>query len=250
MDPIFVDCHSHVCPSGDDGAPTVVEGAVLCRSAASHGTRILFATPHVWPHMTLTPGRERRVRQAFAELQPQAGLELRLGFELTPDRPLLDEDPRRYELDSTGCVLMEVPFAGDTVVLRLLAEHAEAHGLTPVIGHPERTEAILADYEEAVDLARRGWLLQVNATSLAGRHGPEIEQVAWRLVEEGHASLVASDGHRKLRPAHLDEAWELVRARVGEEAIRLFDGSALGLGPAGGPTTPRRPASRAGSPDA
>lgn len=251
MDPIFVDCHSHVCPSGDDGAPTVAEGAVLCRSAAAHGTRILFATPHVWPHMPLTAGREERVRAAFAELRPRAGLELRLGFELTPDRPLLDEDPRRYRLGGTDFVLMEVPFAGDTAVLRLLAEHAEAHGLTPVIAHPERTEPILDDYEEAVDLAGRGWLLQVNATSLTGRHGPAIERVAWRLVEEGHASLVASDGHRQARPAHLDEAWALVRERVGREAVRLFDGSALGLAASTGPaTTPRRPASRAESPDA
>jgi protein-tyrosine phosphatase len=246
MDPLFVDCHSHVCPSGDDGAPSVAEGAELCREAARRGTRILFATPHVWPHLPLTEARERQVREAFAELEPRAGLELRLGFELTPDRPLLDEDPRRYELSGTGCVLMEVPFAGDTAVLRLLAEHVQAHGLVPVIAHPERTESVLDDYDEAVDMAERGWRLQVNASSLLGRHGPASEAVAWRLVEEGHASLVASDGHRRARPPHLDAAWALVQERVGEESVRLFDGTALGLGP----TTPRRPASRAGSPDA
>lgn len=229
MEQIFVDCHSHVCPSGDDGAPTVAEGEFLCRSAAQHGTRILFATPHVWPHLTLPPEREGRVRRVFGELKHRAGLELRLGWELTPDEPLLDEDPHRYELEGTGCVLMEVPFAGDTVVLRLLAEHTVAHGLTPVIAHPERTDAILADYEEAVDMARRGWLLQVNATSVTGRHGPTVEAIAWRLIEEGHASLVASDGHRQARPPHLDEAWARVRERVGEDGVRLFDGSALGL---------------------
>jgi protein-tyrosine phosphatase len=245
MEPGFVDCHSHVVPSGDDGAPTVAEGAFLCHGAATHGTRVLFATPHVWPHLTLTPEREARIREAFAELRPRAGLELRLGFELTPDWPLLEEDPRRYELEGTGCVLMEVPFAGDTVILHLLAEHAEAHGLQPVIAHPERTDAVLADVEEAILLARRGWLLQVNATSLTGRHGPTVERVAWQLLEEGHASMVGSDGHRQARPPHLDEAWALVRERMGEEAIRLFDGSALGLA-----TTPRRPASRAASPDA
>ncbi len=245
VEPVFVDCHSHVCPSGDDGAPTVAEGVVLCRAAALHGTGILFATPHVWPHLPLTPERERRVREAYAEMRPQAGLELRLGFELTPDRPLLGEDPRRYELEGTGCVLMEVPFAGATDILHLLGEHVEAHGLTPVIAHPERTDPVLADYGEAVDLAARGWPLQVNASSLTGRHGPRIERLAWQLLDDGHVSLVASDGHRQARPPRVDEAFELVRARVGEEALRLFDGSALGLA-----TRPRRPASRAGSPDA
>jgi len=97
--PVFVDCHSHVCPSGDDGVATVAEGAVLCREAAKRGTGILYATPHVWPHLPLTPAREEQVRRDFAELVPQAGLDGRLGLELTPTRPLLDDERRGYALD-------------------------------------------------------------------------------------------------------------------------------------------------------
>src|SRR5204863_1070850 len=78
----FVDCHSHVVPSGDDGAATIEDGAALCRSAAEHGTALLFATPHVWPYFELTPQREQEIREAFDRLRPRAGLELRLGFEL------------------------------------------------------------------------------------------------------------------------------------------------------------------------
>ena len=55
--PVFVDCHSHVCPAGDDGASTVAEGAFLTREAARRGTAVLFATPHVWPQLTLTVPR-------------------------------------------------------------------------------------------------------------------------------------------------------------------------------------------------
>jgi protein-tyrosine phosphatase len=226
----FVDCHSHVCPSGDDGAPNVVTGAWLCREAAKRGTTLLFATPHVWPELPLDEARERKVRAAFAELRPQAGLELRLGFELTPHRRLLDEDPRRYELGGTGRVLMEVPFAGGHDVLYALAEHVESAGLAPVIAHPERTEAVMEERRLAYALAERGWALQVNASSLLGRHGPLSEEIGWELLDEGAAVLVASDGHRPARPPYLDEAWELVRARLGEERARgLFDGSALGL---------------------
>ena len=230
--PFFVDCHSHVCPSGDDGAQNVGEGAVLCREASRRGTRILFATPHVWPELHLSGSRERQVRRHFAELAPQAGLELRLGFELTPDEHLLDEDPRRYELDGTGCVLMEVPFAGDVDLVWLLGEHIAENGLTPVIAHPERAEAVLADPRIAFALAARGWPLQINGSSLTGRHGPSIATLGWRLVEEGAASLVGSDGHRLARPPYLDDAYEVAVARLGTEAARpLFDGSALGLAP-------------------
>jgi protein-tyrosine phosphatase len=245
MEAGFVDCHSHVVPSGDDGAATVAEGLALCDEAARHGTRVLFATPHVWPDLTLTPAREEQVRRDFAEIAKWAGLELRLGYELTPTRALLEEDPRRYELGGTGCVLMEVPFTGRIDPLHALAEHAEAAGLTPVIAHPERSECVRAEPRLAFELAERGWLLQVNATSILGRHGPSAETIGWRLLELPNA-LVGSDGHRTTRPPHLDEAYRAARARLGGDHVRrLFDGSALGLAEAATERAPSRVATQA-----
>ena len=225
----FVDCHSHVVPSGDDGAATVDEGLELCDLAAEAGTAILFATPHVWPHLPLTEPRERSVRRAFERLRVRARLDLRLGYELTPAQPLLREDPGRYALEGTRHVLVEVPFSGPEHELLALAEHIEASGFVPLVAHPERTEAVRARPELAHELAER-WPLQVNATSIVGRHGAEAEELAWRLVEAGDVAVVASDGHRLTRPARIDDAYELVKARVGEEAaLELFDGTALGL---------------------
>ena len=238
MEPRFVDCHSHVVPSGDDGAKTLADGLELSDLATASGTAILFATPHVWPHLPLTEAREREVRRAYELLKAKARLELRLGFELTPAPPLLREDPARYLLEGTDVVLVEMPFPGPASALVELAEHVERAGLRPLVAHPERTEPIRQRPELAHELAQR-WPLQVNATSLLGRHGEEIEELGWRLVEAGDAAVVASDGHRLTRPARLDEAYELVRARVGEDrALPLFDGSALGL--SFGRSTPSR----------
>jgi len=229
VEPLFVDCHSHVVPSGDDGAKTPADGLALCELAAESGTAILFATPHVWPHLTLTEEREAQIRHAYERLKTRARLELRLGYELTPAPPLLREDPARYVLEGTEVVLVEVPFPGPASDLVELAEHIERSGLTPLVAHPERTEPVLERPELAQELAQR-WPLQVNASSLLGRHGAEIEALAWRLVEAGDAAVVASDGHRLSRPARLDEAYELVTSRVGEDrALPLFDGSALGV---------------------
>jgi protein-tyrosine phosphatase len=226
---VFVDCHSHVVPSGDDGAATVEDGLALCHTAAQRGTAVLFGTPHIWPHFTLTAEREQEVRKAFEQMRRHADVDLRLGFELTPSRALLTEDPERYLLEGTDRVLMEVPFTGPADTVFRLAAHVESAGLRPVIAHPERTEAVLDDPAVAEELAARGWTVQVNATSLTGRHGPEIEELGWRFVENGVATVVASDGHRTTRPAHLDEAYRLARSRIGERALSLFDGSALGV---------------------
>jgi protein-tyrosine phosphatase len=226
----FVDVHSHVVPSGDDGVQSVGEGRTLAAQAAAHGTSILFATPHVWPHLTLTEEREREVREAYAAVAKGAGLELRLGWELTPAPPLLEQDLTRYELPGTGAVLIEIPFTGGAELFFAVADRATAQGLRVVVGHPERTEAVLEDPSIAERALERDWLLQVNATSLLGRHGSEIEALAWRFVDGSLVSLIASDGHRLLRPPFLDEAYAQVAIRVGETRARsLFDGSALGL---------------------
>jgi protein-tyrosine phosphatase len=230
--PGFVDCHSHVVPSGDDGARSIADGIELCYLAAAGGTEILYATPHIWPHLTLVPEREERIVEAYETIRERTPLELRLGYELTPAAALLDEDPRRYALGGTDVVLMEVPFTGPARPLIALAEHVEAAGLVPLIAHPERTEVVHEHPELPRELAERGWRIQVNASSLLGRHGEETERLAWEIVEGGYVDAVASDGHRVTRPARVDEAHELLRTRVGEEAAwRLVDGSALSARP-------------------
>jgi protein-tyrosine phosphatase len=227
---VFVDVHSHVVPSGDDGARSIEEGLDLCRGAVAAGTSVLFATPHVWPMLPLPLEREEAVRAAYAEMASAAarfGLDLQLGFELTPTAALLDEDPRRYQLGDVPAVLMEVPFHGSLSLAERLGEHVQGSGLVPVIAHPERSEAVGEDPGLAVGLHERGWLLQMNATSLLGYHGPQVEATAWALLDDGIIDLVASDGHRTARPPRLDEAFRMAQARLGEGARALFDGRAL-----------------------
>src|SRR5262245_62696364 len=116
---------------------------------------------------------------------------------------------------------MELPFHGTLGLAEALAERIEGSGLAPVIAHPERSQACVADPGSAVGLRARGWLLQMNATSVLGHHGPAIELTAWRLLGAGLVDLFGSDGHRASRPATLDDAYRLVEERVGEEARGL-----------------------------
>lgn len=231
----FIDCHSHVVPSGDDGARTVAEGVQLCRAAAETGTAVIYATPHVWSDLPLHEARERRLREAAVAMQRQLGdsLELRIGFELTPDRLLLEQDPRRYALEGTSLCLVETPFASGLSVFWALAEHVEAAGLTPLIAHPERSSSFTGGAGRVEELLERGWPIQVTAASLDGRGSVESERLAWRLLEASEEVVVASDGHRAHRPALLDDAWRAVVRRLGEAvAARAFGGAGIGLAPA------------------
>jgi protein-tyrosine phosphatase len=234
----FVDVHSHVVPSGDDGAASLGEGLELCRVAFESGTRTLFATPHAHaPTDTYprTPARERVFREAYPVLRDEVaawGLDLQAGWEVFPTE-LGDADPAEYRLGDRDAVLVEFPgwwldFAAPLDAVAAAGESIEAAGMVPVLAHPERCPAVTAQPEAAHELAARGWLLCLNAPSLTGGHGGTAEATAWRLLDDGVVALVASDGHTLRRPPRLDEAYAAVRARYGDAAAApLFDGSAL-----------------------
>src|ERR1044072_479266 len=105
----FVDVHSHVVPAVEDGVGSIEEGLDLCRGAVARGTTLLVATPHAGPMYPMTREREERGREAHAVMRPRAaelGLDLRLGFELTPEPEFLTEDLSHYAIDGFGAVLM------------------------------------------------------------------------------------------------------------------------------------------------
>src|SRR5690349_14848817 len=110
----FVDVHSHVVPSGDDGAGTIEEGLELCRLAYEAGTEILFATPHArapggqYPR---TDARDRLYSESRAEMRSEVaawGLDLRRGWEVYPSE-IEGNDPAALVLDGTRSVLIEFP---------------------------------------------------------------------------------------------------------------------------------------------
>jgi protein-tyrosine phosphatase len=220
-------------PSGDDGVATVEDGFELCKQAASRGTSLLYGTPHVNDDLPLTSERERVVRASaklLGELLRGVGLELRVGFELHPTVTLRDADLRRYRLERFDAVLLECPLERGTDygvdMILAAAERIESAGLLPVLAHPERSPAFLSEPSAAADASRRGWLLQVTAASLLGRYGDAVARLAWSLIEENDAQLVASDAHRPDRPPFLDEALELLSQRLGRRrATQLLDGS-------------------------
>lgn len=236
--PWIVDVHSHVVPTGDDGARTIADGLALCRRAAAAGTRVLYATPHIharWDSYPLTGERHEAFERNFPVLQRLArgiGLELRRGFEVYPGALPDGADLRRFALDGGG-YLIEFPGSWTderhpVAAVYTEAERAEQAGLTPVLAHPERCAEIVARPQLVSRFVERGWLIAPNAQSLDGRHGRDAYKTVWRLLDDGFGDLVASDAHSLQRPPELEWAYELLADRLGEARARsLLDGSAL-----------------------
>jgi protein-tyrosine phosphatase len=234
----FVDVHSHLVPSGDDGVRDVAEGLELCRQAAEQGTRLLFGTPHAHIRSSpypLTAERIDRARASYEEMKDECsayGLELRLGWELAPGGIVVGEI-EDYVLEGTGAVLVEFPgpwfeYTDPVEAVRTQVEQIQAAGLGVVLAHPERSIEVQRQPELVLPFVEDGTLICFNADSFLGWHGSAPERCAWRLLELGVGDLIASDAHGPGRPSKLHEALDVVAIHIGyDRALALVDGSAL-----------------------
>jgi protein-tyrosine phosphatase len=234
----YVDLHTHVVPSGDDGAASIEEGLALCRQMAAEGTAVVYATPHAHPPdawFPITPERVELVRASYEEMKPacaEFGLDLRLGWELSATGVLVGE-LEDYVLEGTRAILLEIPgpwfsFEDEIEVTRVEAAKVRAAGFRVVFAHPERSVGIQRRPELLAELVQEEALVCFNADSFVGRHGEGCERCGWRLLELGIGDFVASDAHRPGRPSRLGEAVEAITARYGRaRALALAEGAAL-----------------------
>lgn len=232
----WVDCHSHLLPGVDDGPRTTEQAAAMLADAARGGTRLLFVTPHLDHRFPLSPARMDLLEESFSRLVGLAETipgapELRLGYEVAPrpDSPESTADPGRFALPGTDVVLVDGP---DDDLLPHEAGIADyvarvhAHGLQPVLAHPERHAVRHPDdHAFALRMKDAGALLQVDSGAFFGVDGQAAQTEAHRLLAEGLIDIIASDAH-EAGEADLNPVHALIRQRLGLPGDHLLDGTA------------------------
>jgi protein-tyrosine phosphatase len=192
----LIDLHSHVLPGLDDGARDMDEAVEICRSAAADGIEVLAATPHVRRDYPTTP---EQMESALARVREAAGGVVRLvaGGELAFDElDRVPEELHRFGLaGNPRYLLVETPYYGWPLDAGERLFRLRAAGITPVLAHPERNAEIQARPELLEGPVTAGTLVQLTAASVDGRLGRASRVAAERLLELGHAHLIASDAH-------------------------------------------------------
>jgi protein-tyrosine phosphatase len=198
-----VDLHLHLLPAVDDGPADEAASLQHASRMAESGVHEATVTPHVghpWFDYGVfsIPARVRELQAALDD----AGIDLLLhpGGEIYPPAATrltaAELDVIAHGPPGARWVLLEVPFAGiDEAYLEGCAS-IRSQGFQLLIGHPERAHGFLTGgFALLREELEAGALLQVNVCSLLGRQGPEAHAGATRLVREGLASVLASDGH-------------------------------------------------------
>ena len=223
------DLHCHFLPGIDDGPDTLDEALDLARAAVADGITHSVLTSHVDPERY--DNQRSNLQTAHSEFSQQlltAGIALnvRLGGEARLCPELIDliaenQIPFLGEADGWRILLLEfphqmIPVGSGRFIYSLLKLK-----IRPLIAHPERNKAVMAQPERIQEFTEAGCWLQLTAGSLAGRFGPVAQNVAFRLVEEGWHCIAATDAHNLTsRPPLLSEGRDILRNRYGE-AIAL-----------------------------
>jgi len=247
----MIDLHSHILHGMDDGAETIEGSLQMCRASQRDGIKTIVATPHILPGIydnnrstILAKVQELRAaikkfgvqssefrvknldrmtqlpNDSIAELEILPGADVHFSFDLL----------QRYEkkeivtVNDQGQFLMVefefqgIPYQSEEVLFQLLAK-----GIIPIISHPERNFEIGQRPRRYYEMIRMGCLGQVTAMSLTGEFGPEIKQIAEKLVKKRLIHIIASDAHSiNGRPPILSAGVKAAEKIVGkEEAQRM-----------------------------
>ena len=225
----YVDIHAHVLPGIDDGPDDLDGSLAMARAAADSGIATIVATPHLrsdFPDVRADELAERC--EALGEtlgreriplvLVPGAEVSLPWAFQAS------DEELALASYGQRGTdLLIETPTMSLAVIKEAVSV-LRSRGYRVTLGHPERGLRLRGDYDRLCELVTEGVLLQINADSLLGassRRG--TGRFARRLLSDGLAHAIASDGHRGTawRPVtQLAAAVEVAAELVGSERAR------------------------------
>jgi protein-tyrosine phosphatase len=127
------------------------------------------------------------------------------------------------EVGGYRILLLEFPHQTIPVGSMRLITHLLRLKIRPLIAHPERNKAIMANVDKVREFTEAGCWLQLTAGSLSGRFGAQAQAAAFALIDEGWNCLAATDAHNlHSRPPRLGEGKQALSSRYGPEVAHAM----------------------------
>lgn len=224
----IVDFHSHVLPGIDDGSSSLEESLSLLALEAKQGIRHVVATPHFYarhdrPERFLADraAAESALRGAMRSHGELPGLTV--GAEVHFFSGMSNSDLLEgLTIGGKRCILIEMPDSPWTdSMYRELENISVRRGLIPVVAHVDRYISPFRTFGIPDRLAELPVLVQANASFFL-RAG--TRSLALKLLRQDRIHLLGSDCHNlTVRPPRLGEAVDVIRNRLGDEALARIE---------------------------
>ena len=213
----MIDIHHHLLPGLDDGARTLDVSLAMAEIAIADGITHIACTPHSSHRYFFDPEHNATL---FAELQDAVttrfgdaitlglGCDFHLMFDNIEDA---QRHPTRYTINGHNYLLVEFPDSAISPNTPQTFYQLSLSGMTPIITHPERNPILARQPERMAEWLKAGALIQVTASSLTGRFGPQAERSAHWLLDHRWVHFLATDAHDvESRPPRLRPAFDWV----------------------------------------
>lgn len=237
----MIDIHSHIVFDVDDGPSTIEESLALIGESYRQGVRTIVSTSHRRRDLFKTP--EEKIWENFKQVKEAAeakfeGLEILYGGELYYNNALLEklENHQVPRMNDTRFALIEFSMTTPWKEIHTALSNVIMLGITPVVAHIERYNALEFNEERVKELINMGCYTQINSAHvlkprLFGDKYRVFKKRARYFLEKNLVHIVASDMHNLgPRPPYMDQARDIITRDFGDRrAFDLFEGNAKTL---------------------
>ena len=219
----YYDCHNHLLPEVDDGSKSMDESLNSLYMLRRQGVTTAILTPHVnSPYASRADATKTAIRKKFAELKaecekaPWAYPALLLGCEYCFD-PGSETEMHPIPMAGSDVVLLELPYEVDLDGVRRAADIAREHGFRVLLAHPEKYDAFMFRWEDALRFLRENpdVMVQLESWDIG-----KCNEYSWRFIESRTATVIGTDSHGYHREPSYSRAANALTEWAREDAGR------------------------------
>ena len=206
----LVDIHNHILPGIDDGAKTVEESLELIKNFSDFGIRNFIATPHImhnyYPNDANTINTSLTLLKNGLLMNEVKGVCVKAAAEHMIDANFetILENRGIMPLEK-NYLLIEMSYLQASINFDDAIQKIASHRYFPILAHPERYVYLHNRMGKYRKYKEKGILFQLNLLSLSEFYGKNVQQAAFKLLEEGLIDYVASDVHNMNQLQNLKE---------------------------------------------
>jgi protein-tyrosine phosphatase len=221
----MIDIHCHILPEVDDGSKSWEMSAEMCRMALADGIEYVVATPHAneryrYDRQYLVDVRNRLQKGIGKSPQIGLGCDFHLSYDNLQD---LMVRPEYYTIEGRKYLLVELSDFSIPAQIDECFTNLSAHGITPVLTHPERNPILQRDPRRVLRWIGLGCAVQVTASAVTGFWGETAWRTAQWLLKQNAVHVLATDAHdTKRRVPNLSAAREEVAEVYGAEVAKAL----------------------------
>ncbi|OPJ55323.1 tyrosine-protein phosphatase [Alkalithermobacter paradoxus] len=225
----MIDIHCHIIHNVDDGSSSIEESIEMAKIAERDGIKKIINTSHyhLYSHYVTGKSLEEKVNE-FNKLLQEKNIDVKVyvGNELYYSKELISKLDKLdyYSLNNSKYVLIEFPPDNLPKDMEDIIYEFKIRNYIPILAHIERYSEVIDNPNLASDYINQGALIQVNASSILGKLGREIQSTCKILLQNNCIHFVASDAHgSKKRTPRLKESYNYIKDIIGKEkADKIF----------------------------